>query len=181
MGLDELKAEIINNAKKQAEKINKEAEKEKEIIMNSAEQRIKEIKSKIDEETKNSLEQYKTYILTEINSTIKRKKLMMEKQIIDTVFEKVYEELKNLDKKNREEHIKKILSKYNNYKKVYCSESDYNIVKKYLKSYEPKVIDIIGGLILEDDNGETRINLSYEEILNDIKKKYLLEISKKLF
>lgn len=42
-------------------------------------------------------------------------------------------------------------------------------------------MDILGGIILEDKDGEKRIDISYETLLDSIKRDSLSDISKILF
>ncbi|MEM2138813.1 MAG: V-type ATP synthase subunit E family protein [Candidatus Woesearchaeota archaeon] len=177
MGFDEFKSEILNNAKKQAEKTINEAESERKKILENTNEKIKELKSKIDEETKYAIENYKQTIMTDLNSMNKKMSLNLEKELIEKVFELAREKLEKLSEKKRQQHIDKILKSFKEYKNINCSEKDYDYVKKY----KPLRNNILGGLILEDENQETRINVSYDELLNEIKKDNISEISKILF
>lgn len=177
MGFDEFKSEIINNAKNQAKKIIDEAEQEKQKINDYTSDRIKELKTSVEEEKKNYLENYKLNLMIDLNSLQNKLKLAMQSSILEKVFENSKQELKNLNLKKREQHINKILTSFKEYKKISCSDKDYSLLKKY----NPKKINILGGLILEDDKSETRMNLSYDEILNEIKKQKIGDIAKILF
>lgn len=101
MGIDDVKAEILDNARAQAKALLKEAEKEREAILGSAETRVKEIKSRIEDEADRSIEQYKAMMLAETSSFSKKQRLLLEKSIIDEVFENSKEELRELNAKEK--------------------------------------------------------------------------------
>ncbi len=180
MGIEEVKKEIVSNATAQAKEIIKEGEKEKKLILDSAEDRISSIKETIDKETKSAIEQYSKMMEEETSSFLKKQKLLLEKEVLNEVFERTKEELKNIPQKKRENHIKHLLGiEPNNLKsgKIYCSKKDI----AYLKKFSPKETDILGGVVIEDKEGEIRVDASYETFLEEIKKKNLSEISKILF
>lgn len=179
MGLDEVKQEILNNAKKQAKKIIEDAEKERDSLINNANEQIKELKNKIDEEIKITIEQYKSMVFTETSAFLKKQKLNLEKNLVDEVFENVKKNLNELQEKKRKEHLLKILDKFSSkeFNKIYCSEKDIKLLEKY----SPKKENILGGIIFENNAGEVRIDFSYDSLLDEIKKEYISNVSKIVF
>ncbi|MCM2325750.1 MAG: hypothetical protein NDI94_04750 [Candidatus Woesearchaeota archaeon] len=174
MGLDEVKKEILDNAKKEAKSILAEADVEKKEILASADKRADEIKAMLDEEAKITIEQYKVMVSAETVSAVNKERLALEREIIDEIFYKALEELQ--DSKNREKHIKKMqtLSKQG-YTKTYCSKKDLKLVKGGIE------FPVSGGLVFEDSAGEVRLDMSYETLLKGIKQESLAEVAKILF
>jgi vacuolar-type H+-ATPase subunit E/Vma4 len=101
----------------------------------------------------------------------------MEKNIIEEVFGLAEQGLQKLNKKSREDHLKKILHSGFKFSKVYCAKSDVTLVK----GHKAEVTEIAGGAILENKDGDIRLDLSYETILSNIKQDNLDEVAKALF
>ena len=175
MGINEVKKEILNNAKKEAKRIIETAEVEKKTVVEASESRVIEIKIQLEGEMKRSIELYENLIMAEANSMVKKQRLNLEKEIINKVFNDAKEELSNLSKSERESHIKKLLKNSDGYSMVYCAEKDLSITKNAQK------IDISGGIVLENKEGEIRLDLSYETLLESVKQKKLSEVANLLF
>ncbi len=179
MGINEVKEEILNNARQSAEEIIKEAEKEKALLENSANNQIQEIKKKLDSEAESAISQYRTMALAKAKGILRKEKLSLESEMINKVFQKAKEKLKDLPESKRKAHISALAKKSEGLEKAYCSKKDINIAKKLVKEAIEK--DMLGGLIFEDSKGEIRIDLSYEAMLEDIKKEKIKEIAEMLF
>ncbi len=174
MGLEEVKKEILDNARKEAKLIHSEADKEIKEIDALTQKRIEEVKASYDEEARLAIEQYKTMIVAETASLINKERLAMEKEIIDEVFNLALENLSS--SKNREKHLKKMVTlTKQGYSKIYCSEKDMKLVKGAVKH------PISGGIVLEDSLGEQRLDLSYDTILKEMRQESLAEVAKILF
>ncbi len=176
MGLEDVKKEILDNARKHAKKITDEAEKERLDILESVDKNIDEIKNQFDRDSKKAIEQYKLMSMAESGSTIKKQKLNLEKDLIKEVFDETKIRLKNSTGKKREQLLKKLLARTKfDYGKVYCAKQDTKVLSK------SENVDIIGGVILENKDGDVRLDLSYETLLESIKQDYLSEIAKIMF
>jgi V/A-type H+-transporting ATPase subunit E len=177
MGIEEVRKEILDNARNQAKEILKEGEKEKKGLLASAETRVDQIKEKLEKEAEKQIEQYKAMMLAEATSQSKRQKLALEKQLLNDVFEEAKQELEKLSSKKKEQHLKKLLDVDFSYSKVYCSKKDVPLMKKH----KPLVKEMLGGVILENKDGDIRVDLSYETFLDNIKQDKVAEITKILF
>jgi vacuolar-type H+-ATPase subunit E/Vma4 len=180
MGIEEVKKEILDSAKSEAKKKISEAEKEKTEVMSLTEEKIQQLKERIESDGERMIEQYKKISVAESNSKIKREKLTIHKEMVNQVFEVASNLLTELPAKKRHEHIIKLLHKANHtisIKKVYCNKKDITAVV----NHKAEGVDILGGVIVEDSSGEVRIDLSYESLLEAIKQDSLAEISKLLF
>jgi V/A-type H+-transporting ATPase subunit E len=175
MGIEEVRKEILENAKNQASQIHKDALKEKEAINNSADARISSIQERLAQETEKAVEQYKTMMLAEAASQAKKRRLAVEKEMIDQTFRTATAEIANLEPKLRAKHLKKLLTV--NMPKIYCARQDITL----LKEYNPTQADISGGIILENKEGDIRIDLSYDTLLERVKEEKLPQIAKILF
>lgn len=178
MGIEEVKKEILDNARAQAKLLNKEAEAEKKEIMSAAESRVESIKEKLEKETAKSIEQYRAMAFAEANSQVKKTRLALERDLIEEVFSNVKQELLSLPAKKRESHLKSLSSSLGkDFSRLYCSKKDIGTMKKF----KPEEIDITGGVVLENSEGNVRLDMSYETLLEGIKQENVAEISKTLF
>lgn len=176
MGLEDVKKEILDNARKQAKKITDEAEKERLEILKSVDKNIEEIKDQFNRNAVKAVDQYKLMSMAESSSIVKKQKLNLEKDLIKEVFDETKTELKNSKGTHREKLLKKLLARTKfNYGKVYCAKQDTKILKN------SDNVDIIGGVILENKDGNVRLDLSYETLLESIKQDNLSEIAKIIF
>ena len=173
MGLEQVKKEILDNARKQADKIISEGEAERDEILKSVDKKIEEVKNQFNRDVVKAVEQYKLMSMAETNSVRKKQKLNLEKDLIKEVFDITKVRLKNSTGKKREKLLRKLLAKTRfSYSKVYCAKQDLKVVKKANST------DIIGGVILENKDGNIRLDLSYETLLDSIKQDNLSEIAK---
>jgi V/A-type H+/Na+-transporting ATPase subunit E len=177
MGIEEVRKEIMDNARNQAKEILKEGEKEKKGLLASAETRVEQIREKLEKEAEKQIEQYKAMTIAEAASQSKRQKLALEKQLLSEVFEEAKLDLDKLSPKKREQHLKKLMSAEFSYSKIYCSKKDVSIIKKH----KPLVKEMLGGVLLENKDGDIRVDLSYETLLGSIKQDKVAEITKILF
>ncbi|MBN2368491.1 hypothetical protein JXC34_05725 [Candidatus Woesearchaeota archaeon] len=177
MEIDEVKKEILDNARKHANELLKEEEKERKAILKNAESKVDEIKEKYDKEAKENNEKYRSGQMAELESAVKKEKLALEKKMLDKVFSDTLEELRSLSGKKRESHLKKLLSTDFRFEKVYCSKKDM----AFLKKHHPVEADIAGGVILEDKEGTKRIDLSYESILDSVRQGSMAAVSERLY
>ena len=103
-----------------------------------------------------------------------------KKKAIETVFEKVRENLVSLKAPKRKEHIKRLVEKAKkeiDVKYVYCNKTD----KKPMGAIKTQEAEILGGIIAENKKKDVRVDYSYETLLEDIKEKYLQDLGNKLF
>ena len=180
MGLEELKEEIIRNAKEQETALLAEARKEANRIIKETEKKIEEIKQRSDEGTKKIIETIKRQELA--SAELENKKILLDakKQIIEAVFAEAAKKLENLNDKKREAYIKKLFEKAKRdieVAYVYCNKKDL----KFLKGANAATADITGGILAENKEKTIRVDYSFDTILQNIKETELQNISKILF
>jgi len=180
MGIDEVKKEILDNARSESKKLLNEAGKERASLLAAAESRVEVISERLNKEADQIISQHRAMVLAEAASVVKKQRLTMERDAIDEVFENAKVELGRLSPGKRKAHLEGILKnarKNFNFSKVYCSKKDIATMKKYKAAQA----EITGGAILEDGSGVVRVDLSYEALLDKIKVKELAGIYKSLF
>ena len=180
MGLEELEKEIVENGRKEAERILKEGSDEAAILAEGYKKKEKELKAKAEAGIKTALEQLekKETSLAEFNS---RKALLETKKVLlDGLFAKISARLEKLDEKARAGHISRLIEQAKKRIEVYavhCNKRD----KRHIKGFEGFEAEILGGVIAENREKTERIDLSYETLLEQIKEKHLGRIGAMLF
>lgn len=178
MGIDKVKATIIEEAEREAQKIMQEGEKEGEVIIKNAEEKIKEYREKAEEETSRMLEQLEKREIARAEFDVKKSKLDKKKKIIDRVFEQVKERIDKASSEKRKAWTKDLLSKA---KKEIDVKYVYGNKRDAIRGIEFKEIKILGGIIAENKDRTVSVDFRFEEILDEIREKNLQEIAKILF
>ena len=181
MALVELKQEIEKAAKYEADKILKAAEKEADSIMDDSEQKIAASRK----ESKESLKQIEAALerreLAGARFEAKKAMLDMKKNIVDEVFRKVNASLAKMNEAKRRQIIKTLLQKASEelkLKYVYCNKNDKRLIPKPYKAIEG---DMLGGIIGENEEKTTRVDYSFDTLLQQLKEEKLEEITKITF
>lgn len=180
MGLETVKEEIIRNAKNQEESLIAEARNETVRLMDEAEKKVAGLKEKSDAETKRIIDLVKKQELASAELESKKMLLEAKKELIENVFSEVRKNLEKLDSKKREEFIKKLLEKSKNdieVANVYCNEKD----KKFLEGVNVESMELVGGLIAENEDKTVRVDYSFDTMLQSLKENELQNINKILF
>ena len=180
MGLENVKEEILNIAKEQANSLTADARKEANRIMRETEKKIEEIREKSESESKRTLDAIKRQELA--SAELENKKMLLEakKQAIEAVFAEARKRLEDMDDKKREAALKRLLDKAKNEMEtatVYCNKKD----AKFLKGFGIETANIMGGIITENKEKTIRIDCSFDAMLESIKESELQNISKALF
>ena len=175
MGLEEVKQEILNKAKKDAEQIVKEAELEAKKIVNEAKGQIEEYKKTLSGQNKAQIANMERISNASANAAAKHIFLEKKKEIIDNAFEEARKQLakQNKSKKYAEKLLKKA-EKEIDVETVYCNKPDADAISKY----KVKTIEGINGIIAENKDGTVKVDMTFDTVLNDIKSKSLQEIAK---
>jgi len=180
MGLEEVKEEVIRNAKEQENSFVAEARKEASRIARDAEKKIEEMKEKSDAELKKIFASIKRQELASAELESKKMVLEAKKQVIEKVFSEARKMLETLDEKKREAYMKSLLEKIKkelDASYFYCSKKDI----KFLRGLDADAVDITGGLMAENKAKTVRVDYSFETLLQGIKESELQSISKILF
>lgn len=183
MGLEELKKEILDKAEEEARKITGSGKREAEEIMTKAMQEIEQSRKASEEDAARISEKIEKKALASAEFDSKKMKLDRKKEIIDKLFSEVKADLSRMDERKRESSIKKLLDRANKeiqVKYVHANANDKKIIER-MKGVSYVKADITGGIVAESQDLDFSIDLSYDEILEGIRKKHLQEIAEKLF
>jgi V/A-type H+/Na+-transporting ATPase subunit E len=180
MGLEAVKNEIIEEARKKESFLIAEAKRESEKSMSDSKAKASKQEKKIKDQTvltlKNLEKQDKATIDLEGNKSVMEAK----KDITCSVIETVQNKIDSFDDSKKEMLIKKLLLRAKKDIKIgtiYCSKKDM----KLLKDYEVRESKMIGGFIAETDDETVRVNYSFDSLLQSVIDKDVQEINNILF
>lgn len=183
MGLEQVKNEILENANEEAKRIAEAGKREAEAIMRKADEEIGRIRKSAEDDTRKLIEAMERKAISSAEFDVKKMKLDRKKDIIDRVFESVKKDLGSLGEKEREAGIKSLLTKAKKeieVKYVHASPKDKGIVSR-MPGIVYKETDITGGIVAETQDLSLCVDFSYDAMLDEVRKKHLQEIAKRLF
>jgi len=183
---------ILDKVRAEAESIIKEAKKRAE---QEIEQAKKQQAAKLEEEKGKILQgarEEAARIAAQASVKARQESSKAKADVINELINKVKKELSRIssDKSSLTDLIKEAADVLGIDKgRVYVSPKDISTVQKLLekdrglasKIVEVKEYDCLGGVIVEDINGRTRIDNTYETRLEMLLPRLLPEISKELF
>ncbi len=181
MGFAQLKKDVINKAEREAERIVKEAHKESEDEKRKLELELESKEEKAMENAKETIEIIERRELPGATLEAKKKKLVEKRKLIESIFEEARANIdKKLKKTERKDLINRILKKIESEITVgtlYCNKIDAELINNKKVKYK----DMQGGIIAEDKTGRVLVDYSFETLLEQIREKYISEVTKILF
>ena len=182
MGLEAIVKEIKARGKAEADKISKEAEKEASQIIADAQSRAEKIAETKKEAVVAEIQRLKQQELSSANLEVKRELLNARKEILDLVYEKAVDGVKNLPAEKNKELLEVIIEKNETgNSKIYSRNEDKAVVKKLTKLKYAGEIDCIGGVVIENEDGTVYLDFKYDTILKDVSERSLKQVSDILF
>jgi V/A-type H+-transporting ATPase subunit E len=169
MSLDKVIESILNTGKKEAQQIIKQGQKERDEQVKGAQAEGQKLLDSKVEESKKHVETMHTQEIA--RSELESKKIILgsQKELLDSVYEAALQRLGNLP---QNEAILRSLVTQNrgdiSSGKVFCNEKDAAFVKGLVGGNFAGTTDCIGGLIIESQDGQMRIDLRYETALGEI-------------
>lgn len=182
MGLDIVVKDIIDNANEEVSKIKKETDSEISQIINEAREEAKYIMGESLAKAEDDIKRMRQQELSSANLEVKRTILNSRKEMLEDVYNKAYDKISSLpESKNRE--LLKILIRDNeiNGGKIYSNAKSESLVKELSTLEYAGNVDCIGGIIIENEEGNIRLDYTYDVILKNINEKFLKQTSDILF
>lgn len=180
MSLDNVKKEILAQAEKRAEEIVSQAKEQVKQISSEAEQELTEYQKKATAQNKKLLERTERKMLASARFDAQRLVMNTKKEAVEQVINNVNHQFKKLSEKERKDFLQNLLTKAKteiDVTTISISPADKNL----LSNVETNVVDIDGGLIAHNVDDTISINLSVEELLENVHNEMLVEISTTLF
>lgn len=180
MGLEKVKEDILGKARKKAEKIVEEGKKEADAIKDRAKAEVLESRRKSKADALKVCEVMEKKELSAAEFDAKKTYLDAKKKMVDKVFDSAIRRLAEMDKSEKKGLLKGFIeraSKEMEIGKVYAGKDDLKLIDKY--PTEEKALQ--GGVIVENKDGNVRLDLTFETMLSDIREKKIQHIAKILF
>ncbi|MBI2175850.1 hypothetical protein HYU40_00685 [Candidatus Woesearchaeota archaeon] len=183
MGLEKVKQDILEKARKEADEILAAAAAEAKAVMRSAEKQVQEYEKALAEEEDKTAELMKRREVASAELELQKQMLTAKNELIESVFAQVKGKLRVRSDKSREADVKSLL-------KAASQEMDVAVVQcnsrdaRFVESGKLKIAKndaLIGGIIAESPDGKLRVDYSYETLLGQVKAKVLSDVAKKLF
>lgn len=178
--MEKIKKEILQEAKTTVKSILDDGKKEVKRIKAESEEHLKKLTEKQEAIFEKSLELYETQHMAAAGSEVHRLTFEMQKEVLTKVKFKALNLLSSLDDTTRSTHVHDLADKCSKsmyVARIYVNEKDLSAVV----GREARSADIIGGIIAEDSDGKTRIDLSYEQFLENVFESNVSELMKTLF
>ena len=195
MSLADLKSKIISDAQKEAEEIQKKAEKEAQKILDDARKCYQELRRQVEKEAQRLANERYQNIVTLARVQGRNKVLAVKRAIVDEVFQKVEEKLRNLTREEFRRLLIKLLLKYapKEDTRVIVGKKNANMVDKTLIETINMRLKSSGRFILDTSSDRNfdygvylvtkwvEIDLTFKGILRSIREDMEMEVIKILF
>ncbi|MBS3116411.1 hypothetical protein J4421_02320 [Candidatus Woesearchaeota archaeon] len=181
MTLENVKKELLQEAKKEAQRLKQDAEKEVDLINKKVKEEITACRKEAQHHAEELLKENKRKTMAAAQFDALRLRSAAKKEIIGRLIEKTRKKLLSLSEKERREWLQKLLEKAKKeiaVATIYLAPQDLNLLKENVKVRETT---ISGGLIAESEEGQVRVNLSVEELLQTLQEEKTMELSEVLF
>lgn len=186
MSLDTLVEEIRKKSDDQVKEIKDEGQKEADSIISEAKEEANKILEDARKDAEDEAERLRRQEVSGLNLEMKREALAKRKELPEQVFEKLQEKVKGMDADTKKKLISSLIK--NNASSgdvIYSNKDDESIVKDVVSSINDVEyggnVDCLGGVIVESKGGEVRINLTFDEMLNQLYDDKMNEVTKILF
>ncbi len=184
MPLDNVIEEIYEKGREQVESILKEAEKEAEKIIAEAKREAEEILKKAREDAEKEAENLRRQEVSSVSLEMKRLFLNKQKELLESVFDLTKQRVREMGEEDRKKLLEELIKKNaRDGMVIYSRKEDESVVKEIIGSLGKKIeyggnINCLGGVILEDSKEGIRINLTFDELLNQLFEQEMSEVSK---
>ena len=180
MGLEEIKQSILDEAKRNADTIVRQAKQEAKQMLADAQSTVKNEEESWEKELTAHLAALELREMASGRFMARKRLLVRKKELLDDFFDHCLECLEALPQRSRKQHISSLVK---NAKKrfpvsvIYTRKGD----RVSVRGIEPRVAEISGGVLVESSDGAERLDFTYEALLEHIRKHDIVEISGRLF
>lgn len=184
MALDDVVDEILAQAEKEGRKIVEEGKKEAEAISNDGQERVKKARDDFRSETAKMLEETERMHVSTMNLKVNKMVLHNKKELIDGIFARLAERIKDMNDTERRNVLEKLLENAGreiDVAFIYTNGNDRKVLQRIKSAKFEGEIDAIGGMIAENSNRDVRVNYTFETFLERLKESYLHEVTKRIF
>lgn len=184
MSLETLSRDILSLADSEIEKFEKEKESDLDSFKHELNLELETYKKKFQTLYEKEYLSAKQSILGSAQKESKSLVLETKSELIDEVYSKTLDELRNLSGKVREDFLKLLISRAKlefDFGKVICMESDSKFLKSTLNGVEVKSDSKVSGLIFESKDSKQILDMTFKSILDDFFSDNEEKVQKRLF
>ena len=186
MSLEKVVDQIMQTAKNEAKHIETEAKKDAKEITSKTTKIAEEKASKYNAETEQLVNETKRMELSSLKLQLSKNTITSKKEVMDSVRESALKKIDLLNKLDRKKLIKKLVTdakkELPDAKRYYCNKTDKALIKELFPKLTFKSeADVLGGIILENNDGTVLVDKTFELVLNKVMEENLNELSIKLF
>ncbi len=191
MGLEAVVSDIRQKGKQEAEAIRAETQRDVSDILQAAQAQVEEIKLDTERQVREQTARIIDLEVSSANLVVKRQILNTQKELLDQVYRQTLSAVGNLPESFHRGALKKLLVQV-------ASEIPQGVVRvnsrdlpaaRQLLAGDPALagyrlgepVDIEGGIIVESESGDIKVDLSYRTFLDQIWESGLKDASDILF
>lgn len=181
MGLQEVKAEIAAEADLQAEQIIRLAQEQAEVVRTKAKDEIRDYQKEAKLHIQSLFRGLEQKLLAAARFEAQRLLLNTKKKLVEDVMNEVKTTLTSLNKTERARFLQDLLSRAKSEIEVdtlLMNKADDSLIKNKVRIKES---NISGGLIAQNKSGTIQVNLSIEELLEQVRVQTFVALSQTLF
>jgi len=178
MGLDIVLRDIQNGAQAEVSTIKAEADIKVSEILNEARDAQKKMLGDSLAQAEEDLKKLHQQVISSANLEVKRIRLNKRKELLDQVYNNIYESIKSMHASKAEKLLSVLIEKHKaDGVRIYSNKNSEAIVKKLSSLSYAGNIDCIGGIVLENEDGTVRLDFTYDSILKNVYERSLKQIS----
>lgn len=182
MGLEDVKQDIIANAEQEAKKIVSMAKELVKKEFESAHQLIDSFETDVQDSLQKELDALEKRSAAHMQLTAKKIFLQKRRELLDAVLIETKQVIAALPVQEKKKIYKTLFSKAKKectIGRIFCAKQDGAIVKGFFPNI--KYTEMIGGIIVENNEGTLRIDYSFDSLLHNIQEKKLQNLANILF
>lgn len=180
MGKSTVADEVIKDAKKLAKNYEEQLGEKKKIKLQDIDYAIDKLKLKKQEYLKDKISLLVKTDTSRTNLEIKRKRLKMEQDVLEEIFENARSKLDNIELEKRNIILKKLTS-VAELEYIFSNIKDEKYVRNLIGEKYKGNINILGGISTGDSTGKIKEDFTFEAILDYVFENNLKEIRDILF
>ncbi len=191
MGLESVIDDIRNRGQREAAAIRSEAQDQADQILDQARRRVEEMKLAAEQEVQVRIAKMMDQEISAANLIVKRQVLNAQKEVLDQAYRETLAALSRLPEQTHRDVVKRLLLQVAEEIRqgvVYCNRRDMPAVRDLIAQNDLLAgyrmgdpVDIEGGIIVESDDGDVKIDLCYRTILDGMWESGLKDVFDILF
>ena len=178
MGLDIVLRDIQSGAQAEVSTIKAEADTKVSEILNEAKDALKKMLGDSLAQAEEDLKKLHQQVISSANLEVKRIRLNKRKELLDQVYNNMFESIKSMPASKAEKLLSALIEKHKaDGVRIYSNKNSETIVKKLSSLSYAGNINSIGGIVQENEDGTVRLDFTYDSILKNVYERSLKQIS----